>query len=116
MSYEPTNWKDGDLVTSAKLNKIEQGIAAGSGMMVVNEVYDEDTEITSLDKTWQEIYDAAPNVIFCMKDNGYVEVEYLQVMEPGIIEIKRGSNPTNVYYATSSDAYPTDEQPIGPSI
>ena len=26
MSYEPTNWKDGDLVTSAKLNKIENGI------------------------------------------------------------------------------------------
>ena len=31
MSYEPTNWKDGDLVTSAKLNKMEQGIAASGG-------------------------------------------------------------------------------------
>ena len=27
MSYEPTNWQSGDVVTSAKLNKIEQGIA-----------------------------------------------------------------------------------------
>lgn len=26
MSYEPTNWKSGDKVTSTKLNKIEQGI------------------------------------------------------------------------------------------
>ena len=26
MSYEPTNWKKGDKVTSARLNKIEQGI------------------------------------------------------------------------------------------
>lgn len=27
MSYTPTNWKSGDVVTSAKLNNIEQGIA-----------------------------------------------------------------------------------------
>ena len=26
MSYEPTNWKKGDKVTSTRLNKIEQGI------------------------------------------------------------------------------------------
>ena len=26
MSYEPTNWKAGDTVTSTKLNKMEQGI------------------------------------------------------------------------------------------
>ena len=36
MSYEPTQWKDGDLVTSAKLNKIEQGIAAGGGVLIVH--------------------------------------------------------------------------------
>lgn len=33
MSYEPTNWKTGDVVTSAKLNKLEEGVAA-SGMVV----------------------------------------------------------------------------------
>lgn len=35
MSYNPTNWSDGDLVTSAKLNKIEQGIADIQGIKVV---------------------------------------------------------------------------------
>lgn len=41
MSYEPTNWKSGDVVTSAKLNKLEQGVAdAGGVMLVVNTVYD----------------------------------------------------------------------------
>lgn len=34
MSYTPTNWKSGDVVTSAKLNKLEQGIATG-GVTVV---------------------------------------------------------------------------------
>ena len=53
MSYTPTNWKDGDLVTSAKLNKIEQGIAAGGGILIVHE-----DENGTLDKTWQEIHDA----------------------------------------------------------
>lgn len=31
MNYEPTVWKDGDLVTSAKLNKLEQGVASAGG-------------------------------------------------------------------------------------
>ena len=53
MSYEPTNWKDGDLVTSAKLNKIEQGIAAGGGVLIVHV-----DKNKTLDKTWQEIHDA----------------------------------------------------------
>lgn len=36
MSYEPTNWKAGDVVTSAKLNKMEQGIAASGGIRIVS--------------------------------------------------------------------------------
>lgn len=36
MSYTPTNWKAGDVVTSAKLNKMEQGIVAGGGIRVVH--------------------------------------------------------------------------------
>lgn len=36
MSYTPTNWKAGDIVTSAKLNKMEQGIAAGGGIKIVH--------------------------------------------------------------------------------
>ena len=85
MSYEPTNWKDGDLVTSAKLNKLEQGIAdslsdvdisnptngqtliyngtsgkwengSGGGVLIVGSVIEGGHE--TLDKTWKEIHDA----------------------------------------------------------
>ena len=64
MSYEPTIWKDGDLVTSAKLNKMEQGIAAGGGILIVHE-----DEVTStLNKTWQEIYDADVCYLILDKD------------------------------------------------
>lgn len=53
MAYEPTNWKAGDIVTSAKLNKIEQGIATG-GKIVIADLNQDNT----LNKTWQEIHDA----------------------------------------------------------
>lgn len=58
MTYEPTNWKDGDLVTSAKLNKMEQGIASGGGILFVSITPVSESSL-ELDKTWQEIYDAS---------------------------------------------------------
>lgn len=45
MSYEPTNWKSGDVVTSAKLNKLENGVAnAGGGISVVEFEFDTTNE------------------------------------------------------------------------
>ena len=56
MSYEPTTWKDGDLVTSAKLNKLENGVAAAGGPSIL--IVHVNAETGALDKTWQEMYDA----------------------------------------------------------
>ena len=57
MSYTPTNWKTGDVVTSAKLNKLEQGVAdAGLGALVATFTLSESG--TACDKTYAEI-DAA---------------------------------------------------------
>lgn len=56
MAYEPTNWKAGDVVTSAKLNKMEQGIVKNN----VVECMAKDITLSSnaaLNKTWQEIWD-----------------------------------------------------------
>lgn len=79
MSYEPTNWRDGDVVTSAKLNKIEQGIAAGGGVLIVHI-----NEQGVLDKTWQEIYDAVPNVVLCeespLSEQAFKNVAYLTLL------------------------------------
>lgn len=58
MSYNKTNWKTGDVISAEKLNNIEDGIAGAGGVLVVNETIDESTGIATLDKTWQEIYDA----------------------------------------------------------
>lgn len=59
MSYEPTNWQTGDIVTAEKLNKLENGVA--SGILVVNMVLDEDMDVPMLDKTYAEIESALEN-------------------------------------------------------
>ena len=63
MSYEPTVWKTGDVVTSAKLNKLEQGVADAGGAFVVsvNKTGDwgwEPDAGIEIDKTYNEIYAA----------------------------------------------------------
>lgn len=64
MAYEPTNWRTGDVVTSAKLNKLEQGVAAGGGLIVNMTVTwgETDPESVVLDKTAGEIISAWPVV------------------------------------------------------
>ena len=56
MAYEPTDWKTGDVVTSTKLNKIEQGIA--DGVMIVQVNFDAQTEEYSLATKAGDIYNA----------------------------------------------------------
>jgi len=58
MSYTPTNWQSGDVVTSEKLNKIEQGIAAASGGGGIQVIHSDNGV---LDKTYAEIVTAATN-------------------------------------------------------
>ena len=52
MSYTPTEWKTGDIVSSQRLNKLEEGVRDAYEVMVIN------NNDSTLDKTWQEIYDA----------------------------------------------------------
>lgn len=51
MAYTKNTWNTGDIVSSQKLNHMEDGIA-NAGALVVTE------NDTVLDKTWQEILDA----------------------------------------------------------
>jgi hypothetical protein len=55
--YEKQTWNTGDVITEEKLNHMEDGIAS-CGMFVVGSIYDENTQTTTLDKTYKEIVDA----------------------------------------------------------
>lgn len=52
MSYTPHEWQNDELITAAKMNNIEEGIAEGGGGAVI--ITDNGTQ---LDKTYAEIYD-----------------------------------------------------------
>ena len=111
MSYEPTNWKDGDLVTSAKLNKMEQGIANGGGILFCNE-----DSNGRLDKTWQEIYDAPICFVETVhnEDNHKIRavscvtyVAYNADLNPG--EQYTLETDSETYKADSADSYPVGD-------
>ena len=75
MAYEKQTWTTGEVITQEKLNHMEDGIAEGGGVVVVNvtTTASEGGTVTTLDKTWQEIYDAvmSTGAVF-MGNNGGV--------------------------------------------
>ena len=76
MSYEPTVWKNGDVITPEKLNKIEQGVAGGGGALII-----EYNRKGALDVTYQDILDAVNEgkriEIRTPYDNGSYDFYYL---------------------------------------
>ncbi len=62
MSYEPTNWKNGDIITAQKLNKLEQGVARPD-LLKVQII---GSGAYSLSSSWQDIHDAAVNGLGCI--------------------------------------------------
>ena len=78
MSYTPTQWSAGDTVTSAKLNKIEQGIT-NNNVLEVHETYSDNPQYSYiLDKTWQEIHDAMP-FVYIYRDTEYTNTRWLVI-------------------------------------
>ena len=58
MSYIPTEWTAGDIVTAAKLNKLENGVAESRGSLIVNMTYNAGIDADICDKTALEMYTA----------------------------------------------------------
>ena len=102
MAYTPNTWKSGDVVTSAKLNNIENGIADG-GVTIVNATTEDD--VTTLDRTWQEIYDAT--IAFLKDSNGFIGT--INAFEDSGTYI---ASCDSVEYTTdSANGYPSAEAP-----
>lgn len=112
MSYTPTNWKAGDTVTSAKLNKMEQGIA--NNILIVGITMDEETEKKVMNKTWQEIFDADYAICMEYADTGksYVSIVGIGV-DGGEFRVIVSDGYGNILYSTqSADGHPiTSNQP-----
>jgi len=95
MAYEKTTWAKGDVVTSAKLNKMEDGVAAAGSIACLA------TGTETLNITPRDIFDDNDNVIavpiLCMVDefDGYpIIVPYL----PDFIGVDNIGVDNNQYY------------------
>lgn len=53
MAYTPTVWQTGDVITAVKLNKLENGVAAIDGVMIV--LAEEEGDVATLTATYSEI-------------------------------------------------------------
>ena len=118
MAYEKNIWKTGDIVTSAKLNHMEDGIGNAGGVMAVTLTYDEDTGMVTMGKTWQEIFNAISTGVLCITYNEPTEndqapagiITFAQVMnnEYSVRVLSASGVQTYVatYSTTSADGYP----------
>lgn len=105
MSYTPTNWSCGDTITAEKLNKLENGLAeccgGGSEPLVVHVVDSEEmcgvSPLPMLDKTWQEIRNAFPNVYI---ENGNAIIAIYHIGQYQI---------NDSWVANAANGYPTLE-------
>lgn len=77
MAYVKQTWTTGEVITEEKLNHMEDGIAGG-GVLIVNATTttSEGGTITTLDKTWQEIYDAvmSTGAVIMKNDGGAISI------------------------------------------
>lgn len=121
MSYEPTEWKSGDVITSAKLNKMEQGIAAGGtgggGVGTVHISPNEQDTAYVMDKTFEEIYSMLDSGLLVQIRNeeykalfGFVSraeaAPFSQKFNVGTLLFGDGAVNCAVFSATSSSGYP----------
>ena len=111
MSYDKQTWTTGEVITANKLNHMEDGIAAGGGSVLVVG-YTADGETLTLDKTWQEIYDASLAIMMYQVDDDhemlYIAGEALENKGLYHINLYSLGDPTAwTFIASSKDGYPS---------
>lgn len=111
MSYTKQTWETGDVITDDKLNHMEDGIATGGGVLVVNATMDGAT--VRFGKTWQEICDAPFAVGVLVNEQGdnfmklYISITQITV-EQSIYKVYTVLDGAEaVFTADSADGYPT---------
>ena len=108
MAYEKNTWQSGDVVTSAKLNNIENGIASGGVLIVTVE---ESGQTLTLSKTWNEINEASFPIIVISTPFGaqFMYVSDISVSDGDYIVscFYGGVEGTYNFVTDSADGYPS---------
>lgn len=81
MSYAPTEWKTGDIITAEKLNNMESGIVGSAKVLFVSS----DDETGLYNKTWNEIKNALSDGVLCLvvySDDAYSNINVISAAIP----------------------------------
>lgn len=116
MSYTPTLWTTGDVITATKLNKIEEGIASagGGGGLVVEVTRTTEPRGLIANKTWLEIHNALSSMPVSVVFNLDTVGDYNSMQQDVINSIYYDDEDYNYYItiaeydfvASSPDSYP----------
>ena len=107
MSYSKYTWQTGETITAEKLNNLEGGVQealAGGSRLIATP-----NQNNILDKTWQQIYDAFPNVVIEIGVEGESYLEAVSAISgdptENIYMLWTGDH-NNDFRATAPDDYP----------
>ena len=110
MAYTKNTWANGDIVTSEKLNHMEEGIkGAYSGVLVINDTNG------LLDRTWQEIHDTMAQGKTCIVRRTANIPDSVLTIETVVSEYRYGGSVYEVAIASALNgtityrAYSADE-------
>lgn len=79
MSYIPTEWKNGDVITAEKLNKLEEGVQEAIGdELIINVRFDTNEFKYVMDKEFNELGEAYDNGIKLKVDIGGAYLDFQQ--------------------------------------
>ena len=111
MSYTKQTWATGDVITTDKMNHMEDGIASNessSNTLVVTVIDDSEQERSVLDKTWQEIYDAFSTRNVVLVQEGLKRSLMQIYMVTGSSYVAEFYNDF-IFYADTANDYPSSQ-------
>lgn len=100
MSYTPTEWKDGDIITAEKLNKLENGISTSASPLII---YLESTNNhTTIIDTNLTIADFINAIIITIEAS---DSEILHLHYPETIQYNSGNEDISIYSSNTGQVF-----------
>lgn len=110
MSYNPTSWRTGDIITAESMNKIENGIVNSAAVIIT------DTNGT-LNKTFKEIYELIQQGFLCciklVQGNDDITAYYTDQLLVPIQRIVKYDTMYRIYAALPSPYSNVTESNVG---
>ena len=108
MAYEKQTWANGDVITDAKLNHMEEGIKTASEIVAVNCIIVEDSEKTTytLDKTWNEINNAKLCLLYYNDVLSVISSDDTEITEDPLVYEVNSSDMGMSFSCLNPDDYP----------